>query len=168
MDRKKKAGVRRMLLVFLAIALAAPFFAAGCGAQTPEAAVGNFFTAMETNSWNDYLNSILPDNVRRATSEELREQENSFDETNLQYVNIKYKVNKDRRNPDKATVELVSGRVRVKNPQTGKFETTSIAEIKKQYGSNPSINTVLYKGSWFVDVPLAAADRGIESEGTQQ
>lgn len=164
MDNRTRAGAWKALIVITVIAVGVPVLLTGCGAQTPEAAVSNFYKSIESHNWNDYLNSVLPDNVRRATAEELRIQKEKFEDTEFKYVGLKFKTISDKKNKDKAEVELTGGAIKAKNPQTGKDETTTIAEIKKQYGVTPTLKAEKFKGEWYVDVPLAEADKPVQEQ----
>lgn len=151
-------------VVVLVLAIAVPLFAIGCGAQTPEAAVREFYKAIETHNWNAYLNSVLPNNVRRMTETDIANQKKQFLANDFKYLGLKLKTILSKTDKDKAEVELTAGVIKGKNPSTGKEETTTIAEIKKNYGITPTINTQKYKGIWYVDVPLASADRPAQSQ----
>ncbi|MHB8895983.1 MAG: nuclear transport factor 2 family protein [Candidatus Geothermincolia bacterium] len=151
-------------VVVLALALSVPLLAAGCGAQTPEQAVRGFYKAIETHNWNAYLSSVLPDNVRRMTEVDMRKQKKEFLATDFTYKGLKLKTNYDPKNKNKADVELQAGVISGKNPTTGKTERTTIAEIKKNYGVTPAIGTQKFKGTWYVDVPLAAVDQPTQTQ----
>jgi uncharacterized protein YchJ len=137
-------------VVVLIIALTVPFFATGCGAESPDAAVREFYKAIETHNWNAYLASVL--------------QKKKFLENDFKYIGLKLKTTFNKSDKDKAEVELTAGVIKGKNPTTGKEESTTIAEIKKTYGITPTINTEKYKGTWYVDVPLASADRPTQTQ----
>jgi uncharacterized protein YchJ len=151
-------------VVVLIIALTVPFFATGCGAESPDAAVREFYKAIETHNWNAYLASVLPNNVRRMTQTDTADQKKKFLENDFKYIGLKLKTTFNKSDKDKAEVELTAGVIKGKNPTTGKEESTTIAEIKKTYGITPTINTEKYKGTWYVDVPLASADRPTQTQ----
>jgi len=121
--------------------------------------VRNFYTSIQNRDWNGYLSSILPSNVRRATDADLVDQKKKFMANDYKYLGLKLKTTPDAKDPNKSAVELTSGVVKGKNPQTGQVESTTIAQIKKQYGVTPTLSTAKYKGRWYVDVPIAAADQ---------
>ena len=74
-------------------------------------------------------------------------------------MGLLFKTIPDNSNPNKATVEIVSGVLVVKDPSTGQTQRITIADYKKQVGKYPTYDAVKYKGKWYVDVPLASADR---------
>ena len=153
---RRVAGIATVLAVALTLGLS--MFAAGCGAQSPEQAVRDFYKAIETHDWNAYLGSVLPDNVRRMTEVDAQKQKKEFKSSDYSYKGLKLKTEYDRKDKDKADVKLMAGLVSGKNPSTGKIERTTIAKIKKDYGFTPSIETRRSKGRWYVVVPLASVD----------
>lgn len=154
---KRKTGLA--IVVLLAAVLAVPF-AAGCGgASMPQQAVNDFYKAIEARNWNAYLNSILPDNVRRMTQSDSNAAKKQFDEADFKYTGLKYKTVYDKKDKDMAQVELTAGEITGTNPATGKKEVTTIEEIKKSYDITPTIGVQKHKGSWYVDVPMASADK---------
>jgi len=150
--------VRAVSAILLLTFLAVPLAASGCGAKTPEAAVGDFYAAIEEHNWNAYLSSILPENVRRMTEEDVQYEKERFEEGDFLYEDLELKTVPSEENENEAEVELTSGKITGTNPMSGKRETTTIAEIKEQYDITPKFNTRKYKGHWYVDVPLASAD----------
>ncbi|MDD5447594.1 MAG: DUF4878 domain-containing protein [Actinomycetota bacterium] len=124
----------------------------GCGPQTPEEVVKNFYKAMNDGDYNAYVNCLLPDEARRMSVEESRELKNLVEQKPVEFENLKLKVTYDKKNKNKATVEVVQGAVKYKNPQTGKSEKMSVADIIKREGSFAEIPTRKYKGRWYVDI----------------
>ena len=158
----RNAGVlltRGRLALVLAVAMAVSIAAAGCGAATPQDAVSNFYKAIEARNWNAYLGSILPDNVRRMTSDDALEAKKQFKAADFKYTGLKFKTIYNKKDKDKADVELTAGTITGTNPATKKKESTTIAEIKKSYNVTPAIQVRKYKGKWYVDVPMASADK---------
>jgi hypothetical protein len=157
-----KTGLAVLLLLVIAIVLP---IAAGCGgASSPEQAVNDFYEAIEAGDWNAYLNAVLPDNVRRMTSSDEQEQKKQFEEADFEYSGLKYKTIYDKKDKDTAQVQLVAGEITGTNPSTNQKETTTIEEIKKSYDITPSITVKKFKGSWYVDVPMASADRQTQQQ----
>ncbi len=157
-----KTGLAVLLL--LVAALAVPF-AAGCGgASSPEQAVNDFYEAIEAGDWNAYLDTVLPDNVRRMTPSDEQEQKKQFEEADFKYSGLKYKTVYDEKDKETAEVQLTAGEITGTNPSTNQKETTTIEEIKKSYDITPSITARKYKGSWYVDVPMASADRQTQQQ----
>jgi len=152
------------MVAVLTAAVLLPLLLAGCGPQTPDAAVQNFYKVIQNHDWNGYLSSILPSNVRRATDADLVSQKKTFMGNDYKYTALKLKTVPDKKDPSKASVQLTSGVVTGKNPQTGQTESTTIAQIKKQYGVTPTLQALKYKGRWYVDVPLATADQPVQQQ----
>ncbi len=151
---------RRRLCVMIAILLAVvlPVFAVGCGASTQQAAVGNYYKAITGHNWNAYLNSVLPENVRRMTSSDLQSAKKSFNENEVKYTGQKFKTIPDKSDKNKAAVEMTSGKVSYKDPNTGEKKSMTVEEIKRTYNVNATDKVVKYKGAWYVDVPMASVD----------
>lgn len=141
----------------LVVALALPMLLAGCGAQTPQQAVRDFYDARANGDWNAYLGTILPDRVRRMTPEDVSMQKESFEGGDFKYTDMKLEV--VEKGNDKAEVQLVGGKITSKNPMTNQEETWTIEEIKEMYNETPSLDTVKYKGRWYVDIPMSAEDQ---------
>ena len=154
----KKGTARVASAIVLLMFLAVPLAASGCGSQTPEAAVQDFYNAIEERNWNAYLSTILPENVRRMTEEDVKHEKERFEEGDFVYEDLEFKTVYNEENENEAEVELTSGKIIGTNPMSGERETTTIAEIKEQYDITPMFNTRKYKGHWYVDVPLASAD----------
>lgn len=162
--RQKMSQLARLfMLAALSLALAMPFFAAGCGgASTPKQAVRDFYKAVEDGDWNAYLRTILPENVRRMTESDFQGTKEQFQESDYQYKNLSFKTILDKQHKDRAKVELTSGTIVGTNPMTNKKESTTIEEIKKSYDITPSINVKKFKGGWYVDIPMASAEKSAE------
>lgn len=159
-NRLAAAAAKFFLAAALALALVAPLAASGCGgASTPQRAVEDFYRAIQEGDWNAYLNTILPDNVRRMTQSDLQETKEQFNSSDYQYKGLKLKTIADEKDADRAKVELVSGTIVGTNPGTGERESTTIAEIKKAYGITPTIDVRRFRGRWYVDIPMASADK---------
>lgn len=124
----------------------------GCGPQTPEEVVRKFYKAMGEGDYDTYVSCILPDKVRGMTAEESSELKDLVEQKLIEFENLKLKVTYDKKNKNKATVEVVQGVVKYKNPQTGKSEKMSVADIIKSEGSFAKISTRKYKGRWYVDI----------------
>ncbi len=161
-------GTRVTIVIALALALLVPALTAGCGASTPQQAVDNFYKSIQARNWNDYLGTILPDNVRRMTQTDVQDEKKKFEQQNYAYEGLKYKATYDKKNKNKADVELTAGKISGTDPTTNQKQSTTIEEIKKSYNITPSIAAVKYKGSWYVDVPMASADRQTTTQGSQQ
>lgn len=147
------------ICLVVAMGLPAIALAVGQGASSPEKAVAEFYLSLEEGNWDGYLSSILPDNVRSMTQEDVIREKESFESSDFTYEDLEFKTVRNPENEDKAEVELTAGKIAGTNPMTGEEETTTIKEIKEEYDITPKLETARYKGSWYVDVPLAAADQ---------
>lgn len=150
---------RLTIVVALALALLVPALTAGCGASTPQQAVDNFYKSIQARNWNAYIESVLPNNVRRMTQTDVQDEKKKFEQQNYTYEGLKYKTSYNKKDKNKAEVELTSGKISGTDPTTNQKQSTTIEEIKKSYNITPTISAVKYKGSWYVDVPMASADR---------
>jgi hypothetical protein len=158
MQRITGARVRLSVVLVLLCAFLVPVFAVGCGASTPEQAVSNYYKAISNNDWNAYLYSVLPDNVRRMTSSDIQSAKKSLKDSEIDYTGQKFKTIPDTTDKNKAQVEMTAGKVTFRNPSTGKKSSMTVEEIKRNYNVNATDKVVKYKGTWYVDVPMASAD----------
>jgi len=163
---KPRAATRLAAGIVLVLGLTI-ILVAGCGASTPQQAVNNFYKAIEAHNWNTYLDSVLPNNVRRMTESDITSQKKKFKEVDYKYSGLQYKTVIDKKDPNTAEVELTSGTITGTNPSTGQKESTTIAEIKKSYGITPTVKVQKYKGSWYVNTPLASADVPAQQQPSQ-
>ncbi len=160
----KRRTIKAVWVVILALSIASLTMAAGCGPQTPEKAVRDFYKSIEKHDWNAYLNSVLPARVRRMTESDIMEQKKEFLDSDYKYTGLKLKADYKGKDKNRADVELQAGLISGKNPSTGKTERTTIAKIKKEYDVTPTIATRKYKGRWYVDIPLATADQSARKQ----
>lgn len=165
--RTMKASARIVVIAALALTLAIPFMAAGCGASTPAQAVSNFYKAIETRDWNAYLDAVYPENVRRMTGSDVTTEKKKFEQADFKYTGLEFKTIPDAKDKNSAQVELTAGTITGTNPSTNQKESTTIAEIKKSYNITPTVDVRKYKGSWYVDVPMAAADTPTQQQQQQ-
>ncbi|MCG2794576.1 MAG: hypothetical protein L6427_01670 [Actinomycetia bacterium] len=154
----RKRAIRAVSTIALLVFLAVPLVASGCGSQTPEGVVRDFYKAIEDGDWNAYLSSVLAENVRRMTEEDVQYEKERLLEGDFTYEGLKFETVYDEKKENEAEVELIEGKITGTNPTSGERETTTVAEIKKQYDITPSFKTRKYKGRWYVDVPLASVD----------
>jgi hypothetical protein len=150
--------MRLSAVLVLLIALLVPVIAVGCGASTPEEAVRNYYKAISDNDWNAYLYSVLPDNVRRMTSSDIQSAKKSLKDSEIDYSGQKFKTIPDKKDKNTAEVEMTAGKVSFRNPNTGEKSSMTVDEIKRTYNVNATDKVVKYKGTWYVDVPMASAD----------
>lgn len=170
-------GIRVSVIVIALIVAACSLFAAGCGPQTPEAAVRNFLKSRDTNNWKMFLDSIVPTNVRSMTPADEAYWRDTFLKEGFKSLLFK---------PDQlkmktvtkggtAVVTLVAGKLTAKNsqtkedvpldlktleykvtdPQTGKVV---VQKLSSEEGTSIKELTVYtckyYKGRWYVDFNL--------------
>lgn len=169
MASKMRGKSRRAALTVavLAIALTLPLLLAGCGPQTPEAAVQSFYSAQQNRDFNGLLSSVLPANVRRMTDADRAGVKKQVAQSQIKAQGLKFKTVPDKKGPDKATVDIVAGVLSVKDPATGQTQKITITDYKKQTGNYPSYPTEKYKGRWYVDIPLATADQPVQQQPQQ-
>ena len=152
----------------VAFAVMLPLLLSGCGAQTPEAAVTNFYKAQSVGDLNALLASVLPENVRRMTDTDLVNVKKQVSTSQIKAQGLQFKTIPDKSDPNKADVQIVNGVLTAKDPSTGQTQRITIAQYKKQTGKYPSYATEKYKGSWYVNIPLASADQPTQSTPQQQ
>lgn len=168
---------RLFAAVLAVLILACALMLSGCGPQTPEATVRNFLKAHDTDNWQLFLNSILPESVRSMTPAD----ETYFRDTYLKEgsQSLLFKpdqlVMKTEYKGDSATVRLTSGKLVAKNPQTkeevpldlktgeykakdpqtGKLTVQKLSpEEVKQIEQLTVYKCTHYKGRWYVDFNL--------------
>ncbi|MBU4386252.1 MAG: hypothetical protein KKH73_04575 [Actinobacteria bacterium] len=140
-------------VVLLAALVSVSILGSGCGPSDPQQVVRKFLTAIEENNWYGYLASILPEQVRAVTSEEMNLRREAFKEHQEEFEDVKLEVKPDKEDKDVATVIIVGGAVSRMNPQTGEMETRSMEEFPEE---QRTMMTRKYKGRWYVDIALAA------------
>jgi len=152
--------LRAVIGLAVAIALVLPFLATGCGGgtSTPQAAVDSFLKAIENNDWNAYVGSVLPDNVRRMTDADTKDRKAQFKNIKETHKGMKFKVEYDKKDKNKATVTITAGTIATSDKKSGQKQSMTIAEYKKTTGQYPSIPAEKFKGSWYVNVPMASSD----------
>ncbi|MBU1670540.1 MAG: hypothetical protein KKF41_14865 [Actinobacteria bacterium] len=149
-----RSGARSIGILVILLAIALPFAAAGCGPQSPQAAVQDFFGAIQDQDWNAYLGSILPDDARSMSQEEQTTMKEDFEKTRTTFKDVKYETEYDKEDKDKATVSVVSGSITAKDEATGETQKTTVDELKKTYGKVPTYKTENFKGRWYVNLDL--------------
>ena len=113
-----------VLLVMLATLLS------GCAPGSPEAAAQAFYNAIEDGDWNAYIDSILPDRVRRMTSEERTYTKDSLKESGVTFKGLKFETKYTNKDKTEATVSIVAGEMSQENPATGEKEVITIDREK--------------------------------------
>lgn len=165
----------------LVIVIAAPLFASGCGASTPEKAVRDFMTAFNNQDFYAWLSTILPDNVRKMTEADARFwKQNAFGTVVFQVKTMT--MDTKLSGASAATVTVTSGAIVIKNamgngqdvvldvgkqqytardPNTGKITTTPFSDREKQIVAQlGTYRTNKYKGGWYVNYDLQRAGAG--------
>lgn len=157
MHSKSRRAGDAVAVLCLVLLMCVPFLAAGCGPQTPQQVAEDFYDSIENHNWNAYLNCILPDNVRDMTEKDVSAQKEQFLTTELTFDDLKMKTKYKNKDKTKADVELTAGVIKIKDPVTGKVQTTTVKQIKKE-GGTALLETEEYKGRWYVDKTLASPD----------
>ena len=138
--------------VMLAALVSVSLLGSGCGPADPQQVVQKFLTAIEECNWYGYLASILPEEVRAVTSEEMNLRREAFSEHQEEFKDVKLEVKQDGNDKDVASVIIVGGTVSRMNPETGEMETRGLAEFPEE---QRTMMTMKYKGRWYVDIVLA-------------
>lgn len=167
----------------LALVVAVPLLATGCGANSPEQAVRNFMKAFDDGDFNAFLSSVLPENVHRMTdADALFWKDEAFGTVVFEEENMQMETKYLDEAKNKAEVTVTSGKIVIKggvegsdivldlgkkeytskDPNTGKETTQPFTEreqqIVDQLGKFP---TEKYKNAWYVDFVL---ERGSDVE----
>jgi hypothetical protein len=154
--------------------------ASGCGPATPAEATRNFLKSIDTDNWNLFLNSILPNQVRSMTNEDIvywrdtaLKQAGESVRFNPGQLGMKQQfIGKDK---NKAKVTVVNGKIILvkaqagadvvldigrkkysyKDPSTGKTVTQPFTQREDEIAKSlTEYNTNKYKGRWYVNFPL--------------
>lgn len=193
-NRKPHAWSAAAIACMLALALAAPLLAAGCQPDTPVAAVRNFLDAIDTSNWNEFVNSVLPDNVRKMTNEDVQ----YWRDTALKEASQSVRFNADRLSiksspsgKNKANVRVTAGTIVLvkaigdsdvvlnigkktysyKDPETSKVKTEKFTEREEQIAKGlAEYKAEYYKSRWYVDFALErpAAEQQPQQQQQQQ
>lgn len=133
--------------------LAAPAMLAGCGGSSPEGAVNKYLGAWQAMDWNAYKASVLPGNAKLTRDqEELAKQK--FEQIKVKLDGIKMKTEYDKKDKNKAVVNLTDGTITYKATILGKpkEEPQPISKMPKE--SRPAFDVVKVNGIWYVDMKL--------------
>lgn len=177
-NRRPHALSVAALAGLLAMALALPIFTAGCEPSKPDVAVRNFLNAIDTNNWNEFVNSVLPDKVRKMTNEDIQ----YWRDTALKEASQSVRFNADRlslktspQGKNKANVTVTAGNILLvkalsgsdivlnignktysyKDPQTNKVKTEKFADREAQIAKGlAEYKAEYYKSRWYVDFNL--------------
>jgi hypothetical protein len=175
--QKSGTGIRFSIIVMALIVAASALFVVGCGPQTPEVAVRNFLKARDTDNWKQFLDSILPANVRSMTPADevyyrdtfLKQGSKSliFNPAQLQMKTVTRGDNavvtlvagklvaKNSQTKEDVPLDLKTGEYKVTDPQTGKVIVQKLSSEEKASIKELTVyNCKYYKGRWYVDYSL--------------
>lgn len=183
---RKGAGPSRAAAAgFLVLVIFMPFVAAGCQPDTPEGAVRNFMEAIDTDNWNEFVGSILPNNVRKMTNEDViywRDTALKEASQSVQFNQSKLKIKSSPEGKDKANVTVTDGTIVLvkalgdsdvrlnigkktytfKDPETNEVKTEKFTEREEQIAQGlTDYKAEFFKSRWYVDFSL-------EGAGTEQ
>ncbi len=171
-----KVAKRNCIFFLLIIVLTTPLLSSGCAASTPVEAVEKFITGIDFNDWSAFKESVLPDEVRKMTREDVQHwRENVLPQVSESYKfnleKLKFKVKPEKKN--RALVKIVEGKIIViKGSKSNtdltvdaRTETVSYVDAEKkeivtEKFSGQKLYTLefpveKYKGRWYVDIPLS-------------
>jgi len=154
-DMKTRNGRRtatNAVAVAVALLLAVPALLAiaGCGGNTPQGAVQNFFSAWQANNWEAYKKAVNPNQKLTKNQDALAKLK--FQQIKVKFQDLKMQSKTDPKDPNKATVTLVGGKVIYTADVLGTPKTDT-QDISKQK-DRPVFDTVKINGVWYVDYPL--------------
>jgi len=150
--RNRNRTARNVVAVVVAILLAVPalLLVAGCGSNTPQGAVQNFFSAWQENNWEAYKKAVNPNQELTKNQEALAKLK--FEQIKVKFQDLKMQSKTDAKDPNKATVTLTGGKISYTADILGKQQTDT-QDISKQK-DRPVFDTVKINGVWYVDYPL--------------
>lgn len=140
------------LALCLALASAVPLLS-GCGGNTPDSAVMEYLKAMESGNWEDYKASVAP-GMANFTKEQEALAKQKFNQVEVTFDGIKTKTTYDKKDKNKADVELVGGKITYTAKILGE-KKTEIQDIKKmKEDQRPLFPTKKVDGTWYVDMKI--------------
>ncbi len=169
---RKRSGVVILLLLFIV----SPILTTGCAASTPIEAAKKFITGIDTNNWNAFMESVLPEETRKMTQEDVQYwRERVLPQVSEAYKfnveKLKFKVRPEGKN--KALVKIVEGKiVIIKGSKSNtdltidaKTETSSYIDAEKKqivtekFSGEKSYTLEFpvekFKSGWYVRIPLS-------------
>jgi len=144
-----------LLGCLLAVLLSAGILVAGCGGEenTPEGAVQKFLQAWADQDWSAYKQAVAP--ARRKLNEMQEKLAlDQFKQMKVSWDDVGMKAVEDKKDPNKATVDLVSGKVTITARIRGKNETNTFDLGKEGKKGKYAFDAVKVNGVWYVDQPL--------------
>ena len=150
--RNRNRTARNVVAVVVALLLAVPalLLVAGCGSNTPQGAVQNFFSAWQENNWEAYKKAVNPNQELTKNQEALAKLK--FEQIKVKFQDLKMQSKTDAKDPNKATVTLVGGKIIYTADILGKQQTDT-QDISKQK-DRPVFDAVKINGVWYVEYPL--------------
>lgn len=157
-----------VITLLAATLLSTALLLAGCAPDSPEQVVEKFLESIQDNDWYGYLDSVLPERVRELDSggpqtcpecgsvldSEWTRSREAFNEHREIFNDIQLEV--EYLNPEEAVVTMVGGNVERWNEEMGQMESRDILSFPEE---QRKINTVKYKGRWYVDIILSRTSR---------
>lgn len=144
----------RILLAVIALLLAAPFAAAGCGTDNmPEGALNRYLDAWQDSDWGAYKESITPEKRKlNEVQEELAKQK--FEQVKVKLDGIEMTTAYDEEDKNRAVVTLTDGKITYTAKVLGenKTETQEIGKMPEE--ERPYFDTVKVDGTWYVNMDL--------------
>ena len=135
------------IIVAVAIAVPALLTVAGCGSSTPQATVQNFLNAWQSNNWEAFKKTVNPSQKLTKNQEALAKLR--FEQIKVKFQDIKMQTKADAKDPNKATVTLVDGKVSYTSDILGKQQTDT-QDLSKQK-DRPFYDTVKINGVWYIE-----------------
>ena len=138
------------MAVALVLVLPTLLVLAGCGGNTPQGAVQNFFNAWQSMNWEAYKKAVNPGQKLTKNQEELAKLK--FKQIKVKFQDLKMQSKVDPKDSNKATVTLVGGKIIYTADILGKQQTDT-QDISKQK-DRPVFDAVKINGVWYVEYPL--------------
>lgn len=124
----------------------------GCGGNSPEAAVRQFFDSWQSNDWEAHVKSVAPG--RKLTKDQEALAKNKFEQIKIEFKDLEMQSKIDGKDKNRATVTVTGGQIvyTVNILGNNKTETQDISRMDAD--EKPSFDVVNVNGTWFVDTPL--------------
>lgn len=146
------SGFKKLFMLVLVVALAAPVLLAGCGGSSPEGAVTEYLKAWQELDWDALKASVAPQR-RELTKDQEELTKMEFEQVKTSMDGLKMQTVYSEEDKKKAAVVLTEGKITYTVNILGeeKTETKDISKLSKE---ERTYATIEVDGVWYVDKDL--------------
>ena len=147
MRRLGLRGLTRLIAVVLFLAFCVSLVPlSGCGGDSPEAAVRKYLSAWQEGDWVEYKETVVPER-RKLSKEEDELAKQKFEQIEIKFEDIKMETTYDKKDKNRGTVSLISGKVSMTADVLGEPKT----ETKELPMEGWGFDVRKVNGAWYVD-----------------